>query len=131
MIKQRKKIIISLIIVISFVFLLNAALAWDPLPNPLNINIEKTGDVYTLIGRVAKAILGVVGTAVFVMFVYGGIKWMMAGGSDEKVKKAKDTLIWTLLGLLVIFGSYALLDFTIKYVTKATGIEAPAAGGGD
>lgn len=129
---HKKIIIVGLLVLVSFILFINFVLAFEPLNSPLNITIDKPADVYNIIGQATKAILGLVGSAVLVMFIYGGISWLMAGGSEEKIKKAKETLIWSVFGLLVIFASYALLNFTIQYITIATGVstEAFSSGGG-
>lgn len=84
----------------------------DPtqLPNPLG----SVGTPQVFIGKIIKAALGVVGSLALVMFIYGGFTWMLSGGSPEKVKKGKDILIWATFGLVVIFMSYALVQFVIE-----------------
>ncbi|MFA5076043.1 MAG: hypothetical protein WC480_01350 [Patescibacteria group bacterium] len=124
--KVQKIIIFSLLVFIGLTFLVNLAVAFEPLKNPLNIEIKSPAQVYELIGRVSQAILGLVGSAVFVMFIYGGITWLLSGGAEEKIKKARGTLVWSLFGLLIIFTSYALLSFTIRYITIATGVSTEA-----
>ena len=51
------------------------------------------------------------------MFVYGGTLWMTAAGKPEQVKKAQQTMIYAVLGLIAIFASYGVVQFiytTIK-----------------
>ena len=84
----------------------------DCIPNPLG-----TESVEELIGRIIKAILGVVGSLALLMFVYGGLTWMTASGNKEKVEKGKEIIIWATLGLVVIFSSYVLVEFVIDALT--------------
>jgi len=83
----------------------------DPvsLTNPL-----PTDKPAVLIGQVINAVLGLVGSIALAMFIWGGFSWMTAGGNTEKVQKGKDIIIWATLGLVVIFFSYALVNFVIK-----------------
>ncbi len=67
-----------------------------------------------LIGRIIKAILGLVGALALGMFVYGGFTWLTSAGSPDKIKKGKDILIWATIGLIVIFTSYTLVDFLLR-----------------
>lgn len=67
-----------------------------------------------LIGRIIKAILGLVGALALAMFVYGGFTWLTSAGSPDKIKKGKDILIWATIGLIVIFTSYTLVDFLLR-----------------
>lgn len=53
-----------------------------------------------------------IGVAVFAMFIYGGVMWMMAAGDPQKVQKATGTFIWAFVGavilamLMVIMGTF-------------------------
>ena len=67
-----------------------------------------------MIGKVINAIMGIVGSLALAMFIFGGFTWMLAAGSSERVKKGKDIIIWAAIGLVVIFSSYALVQFVFK-----------------
>jgi len=67
-----------------------------------------------LIGKGIKAVLGILGAVALLIFVYGGFVWMTSGGSPEKIKTARMTLVWAVLGMAVIFLSYAAVDFVLK-----------------
>ena len=63
----------------------------------------------SLIGRVIDSVLGAVGSIALLMFVYGGLVWMTSSGNQEKVKKGRDILVWSAIGLVVIFMSYTII----------------------
>ena len=63
------------------------------------------------IARLAKAIIGVIGSIALAMFVYGGFVWMTSRGNSEQVSKAIKTMVWSALGIVVILTSYAIVDF--------------------
>lgn len=83
------------------------------LPNPLGVT-----SVNALIGKVINAVLGVVGSLALLMFIYGGLTWMTSSGSADKVKKGKDILVWSILGMAVIFASYGLVNFVLGNLTS-------------
>lgn len=113
-----KKVFFSMVFVLSL-FLLNSSpvLAAEDssmtLTNPLGPNTN----VYTLAGRVVSVVLGLVGTIALVMFIYGGIVWMTSGGSKDKIKKGKDAIVWSVIGMAVIFASYGLTKFLLDNIT--------------
>ena len=121
-----KIILATLIIALSMSFCFNFALAQpdDPttkvssgcppgqLCNPLGTN-----DANELVGRVIKNILGIVGSLALLMFVVGGLMWMLSAGNEQRVKKGKDILTWASLGLVIIFTSYAILKFVFQVLT--------------
>ena len=79
------------------------------LTNPL-----KVGSIPEFIGNVILALLGLSGSIALLMFVWGGMQWLISGGSAERVKKGKDTIIWAVLGLVVIFTAYTLVSVVVK-----------------
>lgn len=78
------------------------------LQNPLG-----TTSVPALIGNIIKTVLAIVGALALAMFIYGGFTWLTSGGSADKIKKGKDILMWAVIGLVVIFASYSLVDFLL------------------
>lgn len=91
--------------------------------NPL-----KTADLPTLIGQIIKAILGIVGSIALLMFIYGGFLWLTSAGAEQKITKGKQVLVWAIIGLAIIFLSYALVGFIISGLTK--GAAGEGGGGG-
>ena len=86
----------------------------------LKAKIKKLDPIKTtpqvLIGRVIKAALGISGSIALVIIIYSGVMWMLARGKADLASKSKDTIIWAVFGLAVIFASYAIADFVIKAV---------------
>ena len=77
----------------------------DNFTNPLG-NVTIPG----LIGKIIKGVVGIVGSLALLLFIFGGFTWMTAGGNEEKVKKAQNILKSAVIGILIIFTSYALLN---------------------
>jgi len=75
--------------------------------------ISSVSSPQILIGKIINAILGVVGSIALIMFIYGGFTWMTAGGNAEGTKKGREIIVWSALGLAVIFLSYGLVKFLI------------------
>jgi hypothetical protein len=42
-------------------------------------------------------------------FIYGALKWVMAGGDSGKVQKARDQMTQAAVGLIVVVASYSLI----------------------
>lgn len=104
--KFKKQLIGIWIIFIFFIFTFPVMAA--EFPRPLGED-----SLQIIIGRVINVVLGVVGSVFLVMFIYGGVLWMMSSGNNEKIQKGRDTLIWATLGLIVIFASYAMVRFVL------------------
>ena len=81
------------------------------LPNFLGKGVTDPSEV---IGRVVKYIMGFVGTIALVTFMYGGMLWLISGGREAYVDKGRDTMVWSAIGMVVVFASYILVDFVFK-----------------
>ncbi|MFH1047920.1 MAG: pilin [Patescibacteria group bacterium] len=90
-------------------------LAARELPNPLG-NVT---DLRVVIGKVITMFTGIAGSLALLMFVYGGVMWLISGGSEERIKAGRQAIVWSTIGLFVIFGSYAIL----RIIFRALGAE--------
>lgn len=81
------------------------------LPNPLG-----TSDPRVLIGQIIRVILGLVGSVALLMFIYGGVLWLTSGGNPKSIEQGRTTLVYAALGLLVIFGSYAVVNYLLTTI---------------
>ncbi len=85
--------------------------------NPLSIS--GISGVPGAIGTVISTALGVVGSIGLLMIIIGGLMWLTAGGNAERVEKAKNILIWSAIGLVVIFTSYTIVSFVLGVLSQA------------
>jgi hypothetical protein len=81
------------------------------LANPLG---EGT-TIIDVIRRAVSAFLGIAGAIALLVFIYGGVVYMTAGGNDQAVGEARDTLKYALIGLVIITFAYTLSN-TFLYV---------------
>ncbi|PKL72166.1 hypothetical protein CVV26_02750 [Candidatus Kuenenbacteria bacterium HGW-Kuenenbacteria-1] len=84
------------------------------------LSLDPNNPVNDLAGRIIKVVLSFVGIITLIMIIYGGLVWMTSGGAEEKIKKGKGILVWAILGLIVVLGSYVLVNFFITSITKVT-----------
>lgn len=85
-------------------------------------------DYTTIIAKVVQAGLGVVGLVFFMLVFYGGYMWLVARGKEEDIKKAQDTIIAAVIGLVIIVGSYALTNFVFSRLVGGSAAGAPSSG---
>ena len=77
-------------------------------------------DVRTTIASIINVALGLLGIVALVIILYGGFKWMTAGGNDDQVAEARKIIIAGVVGLAVILSSYAIANFVIDQLASAT-----------
>ena len=75
-----------------------------------------TDQLPKLIQNVLNAIIAVSGLVAVVFVVIGGVQYMTSTGDAGKVKKAKDTILYALIGLIICVLSFAIVNWTIKNV---------------
>lgn len=68
----------------------------------------------------SNIILGLVGALTLAMFIYGGVVLLISGGNSEKISKGKEIILGSVVGLLIVFGSYTIITFVVNDVLGAT-----------
>ncbi len=71
-------------------------------------------DVRTVAVDYIKYFLKFLGLIFLVLIILSGYKWMMSNGNEEEITKAKSHLIATIVGMIIVLSSYALLKFILK-----------------
>jgi hypothetical protein len=70
-------------------------------------------ELLSLIFNIIRYLLGFLGVVAVIILIYGGFLWMTAKGDEERVRKAKKTIINGLIGLIIILLSYAIVSFVM------------------
>jgi hypothetical protein len=76
--------------------------------------------LYGIVGRVLNVVLGFLGIVLLFYFIYGGFKWMTAGGDEKGVGEAKTMIRNAVIGLVIIMASYALSNFVLSQLVAVT-----------
>lgn len=71
-------------------------------------------DFLTLAIEISKYVFGIIGSLTLIMFVYGGVMFLISGGSADKVGQAKKIITAAVVGLLIVFGSWLIINFVFK-----------------
>lgn len=79
-----------------------------PVGDEDNVSLESAQES---IGNAATGFLSVVAAVSAIGIVYAGIKYMTANGDDEKLQSAKSALKFSLLGLAISVGAWAISAF--------------------
>ena len=93
----------------------------DKIITTLAVNIDPVGNEGDLIGSVKdiiNAIIAVLGIVAVVVIIIGGIGYMTSSGDAGKVKKAKDTILYGIIGLVVVALAFAIVNFVISNIVN-------------
>ena len=70
-----------------------------------------------LASKLITQVLAWLGVLFLGLAIYSGITWMTAQGNDQKVEKAKNILIASISGLIVVLAAYAISYFVVSFFT--------------
>jgi hypothetical protein len=110
----------TLIIVLSFLSILTVgsfALAQADLGlnSAANIGLQDGGgDIKELLVRIVRYALTFVGIIATVIVLYGGFLWMTARGKADQIRRAKQTLIAGIVGIIIILSAFAIVTFIVN-----------------
>ena len=85
-----------------------------PSKKPDPVNPEGAGDLQGTVVAIINGIIGVLGLVAVGVVIIGGIQYMTSSGDAGKVKKAKDTILYGLIGLAVCVLAFAIVNFVIS-----------------
>ena len=114
--------LLSLVVIPSVVFAQQ-----DPITNSFGYAQEigggafGTADLRDTIVSLVNVLLGFLGIIAVIIILWGGFKWMTAGGNEEKVGEARSLIIAGIIGLAIIIASFAISRFVIQSFSTATG----------
>jgi hypothetical protein len=83
------------------------------------------GDVATLkcipivISNIVNAALVFAGVVALVLIIYSGIRYITSRGDQTALDSAKKTLTWAIVGLIIIFLSF----FIVNLISSLTGVD--------
>lgn len=69
---------------------------------------------------ITNTVLYIVGVLAVVMLIIGGIRYVVSGGDAKKVTDAKNTILYAIIGLIVCFLAYAIVNFVIAALPSSS-----------
>jgi len=88
-------------------------------PSSSSVGCNDSGSVYVIAQRIIKWLLGIVGMVAVVMIIIGGIRLTTSSGSPEAVKVAKNTILYAVIGLVVSFSGWAVVNYVVEALNKS------------
>ncbi len=90
---------------------------------PSNLG-EATGGESSLRAIIVKVInyfLGFLGLIAVIMIIYGGFTYVTAAGKQEAVDSAKKTILYAIVGIVIILLSFAIVNTIVGVASEGGG----------
>ena len=79
------------------------------------------GNLMSFLQSILDFVIKIGTVVVILMMVFVGYKFVVAQGAPDKIKEARDALLWTLIGALILLGSKAIA-FGIEKTVQAISV---------
>jgi magnesium-transporting ATPase (P-type) len=70
-------------------------------------------DLTKNIGNIINIMIGVIGIAAVIMLIIGGFRYVFSQGDEKGVKGAKDTILYSIIGIVVALLAFAIVNFVL------------------
>ncbi len=70
--------------------------------------------IYDTVKTIINVLLFVVGIIAVIMIIWGGISYVLSAGAADKAKKARDTIVYSVVGLVVSIVAFAIVQFVFS-----------------
>lgn len=67
----------------------------------------------TTLRNVFSVVLALAGAVAVAFIVFGGIKYMLSQGDAGDIKQSKDTILYAIVGLIIVAISFMLVNYVI------------------
>lgn len=83
---------------------------------PVIDNPVRSPDLGAVLAAVIKALLLFAGAVAVLFLIIGGFRYVISAGNAEQVEAAKKTILYAVLGLIVIFLAFVLVQLIQNYL---------------
>lgn len=80
---------------------------------------DATTKLNNLIHTIVNLLSAIVGIVAVIMIIVGGLRYITSGGNDTSVTGAKNTLLYAIIGLVVVALAQLIVRFTLDKVTNS------------
>ena len=112
---MRTKLFIFFLVFFPFFHISYAQNKIEKLNNPLGNNIN---DIPSLVKAILDIVLNIGVPIIALAIIYAGYKFVAAQGKPEKLKEAKQTILYVFIGAAILLAAYAIAQAIFSTVTS-------------
>jgi hypothetical protein len=81
-------------------------------------NLFGAGSIFSIISNTLVFLVGAISV---IFLIIGGLRYVISNGDSKNVEAAKNTILYAIIGIVIAIIAYALVNFVITTLGKATG----------
>jgi len=81
-------------------------------------NIENDNSLIPTILNIIQVTIGVLALVAVIVIIFAGVQYTTSAGDTGKVKKAKDSILYGIVGLVIAILAFAIVNFVLSSLTK-------------
>ena len=122
MLKKIQLLVLAAMVSVGLVSLVAAPVSYAACNTPAECvqdGVEKTGGKNTdmsaqeVVKLIVSALLFIIGALAVIMIIIGGIRYTISQGDSTAITSAKNTILYSVIGLIVAIFAYAIVNFVI------------------
>ncbi|MBR5046520.1 hypothetical protein IKX73_02760 [Candidatus Saccharibacteria bacterium] len=78
-----------------------------------------SGNLSNVVVNIINIVIGLLGIVAVIFIIVGGVTYMTSRGDAAKTKKAKDTILYACIGLVVCALAFVIVNFAINIINRA------------
>jgi len=80
---------------------------------------DATSKINNIIHTIVNLLSAIVGVVAVIMIIVGGFRYITSGGNDTSVTSAKNTILYAIIGLVVVALAQISVRFTLSKLTNS------------
>lgn len=80
---------------------------------------DATSKINNIIHTIVNLLSAIVGIVAVIMIIVGGFRYITSGGNDTSVTSAKNTILYAIIGLVVVALAQLIVRFTLSKLTNS------------
>jgi hypothetical protein len=81
--------------------------------------VDATTRINNIVHTIVNLLSAVVGVVAVIMIIVGGLRYVTSGGNDTSVTSAKNTILYAVIGLVVVALAQIIVRFTLSKLTNS------------
>jgi hypothetical protein len=80
---------------------------------------DATSKINDIVHTIVNFLSAIVGIVAVIMIIVGGLRYVTSGGNDTSVTAAKNTILYAIIGLVIVALAQIIVRFTLSKLTNS------------